>query len=91
MDLGAPVGIPSPFSTFQIFVSRVMMPEFIVPIVLLNECALLASGLFLEGIIFVLPLCFGTLSMPASHSALRFTYCIDPSMTAAESLTGAAL
>ncbi len=32
-----------------------MMPEFIVPIVLLNECALLVSGLFLEGIIFVLP------------------------------------
>jgi len=55
MDLVAPVGIPSPFSTFQIFVSRVMMPEFIVPIVLLNECALLVSGLFLEGIIFVLP------------------------------------
>lgn len=54
-----------------------MMPEFIVPIVLLNECALLVSSLFLEGIIFVLPLCFGTLSMPASHSALRFTYCID--------------
>lgn len=50
-----------------------------------------SSLFFLEGIIFVLPLCFGTLSMPAIHSALRLTYCIDPSMTAAESLTGAAL
>jgi hypothetical protein len=68
-----------------------MMPEFIVPTMLINECALLVSGLFLGGIIFLLPLCFGILSMPATHSALRFTYCIDPSMTAAESLTGAAL
>lgn len=55
-----------------------------------NECALLVSVLLLEGIIFVLPLFLGALSMPARYSALRVTYDIDPTMSAAESLTGAA-
>lgn len=72
MDLEASTRIPSPISTFKIFVSRVIILGFIVPTVLLNECALLVSDFFLERVIFVLPMCSSTLSMPATHSASEF-------------------